>query len=55
MKIFALKRKTEIDFLNGEIGPSLAKKIWRVGPVTCIVNLVKEQEQKQRRLSYAYS
>jgi len=44
---FALKRKTEIDFLNGEI-VSLAKKYGVSAPVNqCIVNLVKDAEQKQ--------
>lgn len=44
---FALKRKTEIDFLNGEI-VSLAKRHGLSAPVNqCIVNLVKDAEQKQ--------
>jgi 2-dehydropantoate 2-reductase len=44
---FALKRKTEIDFLNGEI-VSLAKKHGIPAPVNQrIVNLVKDAEQKQ--------
>jgi len=44
---FALKRKTEIDFLNGEI-VSLAERHGISAPVNqCIVDLVKEAEQKQ--------
>jgi 2-dehydropantoate 2-reductase len=44
---FALKRKTEIDFLNGEI-VSLAERHSISAPVNqCIVNLVKDAEQKQ--------
>jgi 2-dehydropantoate 2-reductase len=44
---FELKRKTEIDFLNGEI-VNLAKKHGIPAPVNQrIVNLVKDAEQKQ--------
>ena len=44
---FVLNRKTEIDFLNGEI-VNLAKQHGMMAPVNeSIVNLVKEAEQKQ--------
>lgn len=44
---FELKRKTEIDYLNGEI-VSLAMNLGIKAPINeVIVNLVKDAEQKQ--------